>query len=90
MLRRIDMEQYAIEQLIACENVKLFSFFDDYNLICDLNNYRDDIHYVPSVNSYILISMKNGQHRLTKDNYTEYLQNIREFYTNYNYDEIFE
>lgn len=90
LLRRINMEQYAIEKLINMENVKLFSFFDDYELICNLNNYVDEVHYTQSVSNYILISMKNGQHQLTKDNYKQYIQNIKDFYTNYNYDQIFE
>lgn len=90
LLRRIDMEQYVIEELIEYDNVKLFSFFDDYDLICNLDNYTDDVHYSQSVCNYILISMKNGQHRLTKDSYEEYLQNIKEFYVNYNYDRIYE
>ena len=90
LLRRIDMEQYAIEKFLECDNIQLFSFNDDYDLICDLDNYTDNVHYSQSVSSYILTSMKEDKHRLTKDNYEEYLRNIREFYTNYDYDLIFE
>lgn len=90
LLRRIDMEQYAIEKFLECENIKLYSFNDDYDLVCNLDNFIDNVHYSQTVSSYILTSMKADQHRLTKDNYEEYMKSIREFYTNYDYDRIFE
>ena len=87
--RRIDMEQYAIEKLLRYENVRLFSFFNNHELICDLDNYVDDIHYTEEVNSKILVWMKEGKYELTKDNYSDYLSDITGFYCNYDYENIF-
>ena len=87
--RRIDMEQYAIEKLLKYENVHLFSFFNNFELICNLDNYFDDIHYTPEVNSQILKWMKEGTYQLTADNYLDYINDITKFYTNYNYDQLF-
>lgn len=88
--RRIDMEQYAIEKLLEYENVHLFSFFNNFELICDFNNYGDEIHYSDQVSSQILTWMAEGEYELTEDNYLDYIDEITEFYCNYDYDAIFE
>lgn len=88
--RRIDMEQFAIEEILKYENVRLFSFFNNFELTCDLDNYGDEIHYSPEVNSQILIWMKEGKYELTEDNYLDYIDEITDFYCSYDYDAIFE
>ena len=87
--RRIDMEQYAIEMILAYDNVKLFSFFNHFDLICDLDYYSDDIHYNTAVSTMMLEWMKDGAYQLTKDNYMEYISEIRSFYTTYDYESMF-
>ena len=87
--RRIDMEKYAIEKMLQYENVRLFSFFNKYDLICNLDNYVDDIHYTGDVNNLILQWMKSGEYELTKENYEDYIAKERAFYTSYDYDQLF-
>lgn len=82
---QIEMECLAIEELLQYPNIKLYSFTDDFEMTCNLDNYRDCLHYGDWISSRILEQMKNGEHLLTKDNYQEYLQNIRDFYTSYDY-----
>lgn len=87
--RRIALEKFAIEKILECENVKLFSFNNNFDLICDLNNYVDEAHYVDEIASQILIWMKQGLGELTKYNYEEYIEEISAFYCNYDYESIF-
>ncbi|MCH4034530.1 MAG: hypothetical protein LKE85_11165 [Lachnospiraceae bacterium] len=87
--RRVDMEEYAIDVILKYPNVHLYSLNDDFNLITDLSNYADDIHYHPNVNSIILQSIHDGEHEITKENATEYIDSIRKFYNTYDYDAIF-
>ena len=87
--RRYLFEQYAIEELLKYDNVELYSFMDCYDITTDLNNYTDHLHYLPKYNSYMLKSIKNGEHRLTEENYIEYLSNSKSFYENYDYDAVF-
>lgn len=89
LIRRIDMEQSAIEWLLRYDNVRLFSFFNNFELICNLDNYVDEGHYTGKVSSQILNWMKEGKYELTEENYMEYIGDIKEFYTNYDYDSIF-
>ncbi len=89
LMRRIDMEQFAIERLIEYDNIRLFSFFNNFELICNLENYVDEGHYTGEVSSQILTWMKDGEYELTEENYRRYIEDIREFYGNYDYDSIF-
>ena len=89
LLRRIHMEQYAIEKFLAYDNVHLFSFSNNFDLICNLDYYIDEIHYTPEINSQILIWMKEGAYELTINNYMDYINAIAQFYTSYDYDQVF-
>lgn len=82
---RIEAERTAIELLLECPNVKLYSFTNDFELTCNLDNYKDIAHYGEWVNSSILVKMKADEYLLTKDNYEEYLDEIFNFYSNYDY-----
>ena len=89
LMRRIDMEQLVIELLVLYENVQLFSFEDATQIVCDLDNYYDTVHFSNTVSSFMLSEMKKGNHLLTKDNYMDYLEGIRKFYSSYDYDQLF-
>lgn len=88
--RQLEAEKIAIELMLPIKNIKLFSFFDDFTLICDLNNYKDTMHYGEWVNSKILQWLYEDKHLLSTSNYMEYCNKVREFYTDYNYDILFE
>ena len=81
----VEAERTAIELLLECPNVKLYSFTNDFELTCNLDNYKDQAHYGEWVNSDILVRMKNDENLLTKDNYEKYLDEIYDFYNNYDY-----
>jgi hypothetical protein len=87
--RQLMAEKKAIEMLLQYDNVHLFSFFDEFEMITNLENYKDATHYGPWINSYILKSLKERNHELTMDNYIEYCNSVREFYSNYDYDRLF-
>ena len=85
----LDAEKYAIELMLPYENIHLFSFFLDTDVICNFDNYKDANHYGEWVNSQILQWMHEGHGELTAENYEEYCRQEREFYTSYDYDAIF-
>lgn len=88
--RRIEMERYAIEKLISYENVHMFSFTNNFELICDLDNYNDEVHYAQDTADKCLHWMKEGEYELTADNYETYIEEITDFMHDYDYDAIFE
>ncbi len=85
---RIDAEKIAIEEILKHPNIKLYSFCDDFELVCDLDNYRDQAHYGEWVNSWMLEWMHDGERLLTKENYEGYIETIRKFYHSYDYSQL--
>lgn len=88
--QNIAAEKVAIEELLQCKNIKLFSFANNFALITNLDHYKDTSHYSGEVNSQIARWMKTNEYRINKGNYIEYLENIRSFYKNFNYDQYFQ
>lgn len=82
---RIEAERIAIEEILKHPNIKLYSFCDNFELVCNLDNYRDQAHYGEWVNSWILKWMHEDEHLLTKDNYDQYIATIKKFYHTYDY-----
>ena len=89
MQMQFDAEQIATELLLECPNVRLFNFYDQYDVITNANNYRDKEHYSPEINTKILEWMASGVGLVTKENYLERLEIEKEYYLNYDYESIF-
>ena len=86
---QLKWEKEAIELMLPYDNIHLYSFFDEFDMITDLDNYKDKNHYREEINSYILSCISSGEHELTQDNYEEYCDRMWDFYTSYDYDSIF-
>lgn len=89
LLKNIEIQEEVIELLIPYDNIELYSFCDNFELVCNLNNYMDWLHYSEDVSSDILRWIAEGDYKITKDNYKQYLNKIMEFYSNYDYDSIY-
>lgn len=90
MLKLFEAEQITTELLLACPNVKLYNFYNQYEVVTDTNNYRDKEHYSAAINSKILEWMASDVGLVTKDNYLERLEEEKQYYLNYDYDSIFQ
>lgn len=89
LTKRFEQERLVIELLLPYENIHLFSWNDREALTCDMNNYKDTLHYAPWVNSWMLKQMADGNGRLTEENYMRYLAAEKALYEDYDYDSIF-
>ena len=81
-------EEYAIELMLECDNIHLFSFNNEFDITTDLNNYSDECHHGDWINSQILAWLYSGTDQLTKDNYKDYLAVERDFYSNFDYSSL--
>ncbi|WP_300622260.1 hypothetical protein [uncultured Fusobacterium sp.] len=90
ILKQLEAEKIMIEIILEIPNIELYSFFNNYELITDLNNYTDAGHYNYKINDKILEWISRKEYRLTKENYKKYLEENKEFYLNYDYDKIFQ
>ncbi len=86
---QIEVQRVVLEQLLLYSNLKVYSWFNDFGLIESLDNYKDYVYYSGEVNSKMLLWMKEGKGELKEDNYKEYLEEIENFYLNYNYNSLF-
>ncbi len=84
-----NLYEQAIEVMVEQDNIHLFSYYENFDLITDLDNYTDHLHYSADINSFILETMRNGDYELTKGNYKDHCRKIKDFYTSYDYDSIF-
>lgn len=82
-------QERMLAALIPYENAHVFGFSDDFSFITNLDNYMDKEHFSEETNAALLDAMYRGEHRLTEENYRQYIANLRAFYTNYDYDAIF-
>lgn len=88
--KQLEADRYVASLLMPYENVHLYSFQTEFDIICNLDNYRDSGHYSTQISEQLLKWMKEGHGLLTEDNYEQYYQTVHDFYTNYDYDGIYE
>lgn len=86
--KQMEAEKYVIELILEQENIKLFSFNNRTDITTDINHYMDEIHYGIWINSLMLRWMRDGKYQLTKDNYMEYMEREKEFYTTFDYNSL--
>ena len=67
--KQIMAEKYMIEKILKYPNVELYSFFNNYEMICDLDNYKDPGHYMGNISDKILYWISKKEYQLTKENY---------------------
>lgn len=83
--RQIDAEKVAIEEMLNCTNIKLYSFNNQWNITTNLANYRDSLHYGGWINTEILHMIYNSVGQITEENYKQYIEDERRFYSEYSY-----
>lgn len=90
ILPQIEAERMASQILLQEDNIKLYSFFENTDLICNLDYYNDKFHYSAEINSQILKWIKEGAYQTTESNLDVHINSMKEFYTVYPYEQLFE
>lgn len=67
----------VFSELSAFENAELYFFQAEEDIVCDLDNYMDMVHYSPEINQYMLEQMTAGNNRVTAGNREEMLAGMR-------------
>ena len=78
----------ATELFLSEENIKLYSLQDEFDIVCNLDNYRDTVHYTSEITDYIIETVSEGEKRITPGNFEGYFESITDFYMNYNYQSL--
>ena len=90
ILRRIEKERLMAELMVPYENIHLFAFDNRTDIITDLNNYKDEMHYASWINSLIMKWMSVDKYRLTESDISEYFDEMTDYYLNYDYEKIYD
>ena len=77
------------KQLLSHDNVRIFYFQDDFDLITDLDRYRDYSHFDQGVNYYMYECMRDGKKEVSQDDYYDTLLNMFDFAQDYDYESTF-
>ena len=85
----MELQELVMEEILTCDNIRLFAYDDNTELTCNLDYYQDQMHYSEEINYRLLQWMHAGNGRITKENYRAYLRRIYEFYGAYDYDSIY-
>lgn len=80
----------ATQHLLKYDNVKLYGFIMNEDIITNLDNYKDYTHYKQDINRYMLESFDTSNDEITIENYQQKFEDFEELIYNYNYDKIFQ
>lgn len=86
---QIEAESIAAQRLLQYPNVELYCFYENIDLVNDLDNYKDVLHYTAAINSKILKWIKAGEYRLTLEDNTAHAEREKEIYLHYDYESIY-
>ena len=70
-------EKQAVKTLLAYENVEIYYYQDAREIITNLDNYMDMIHFSKDINYWVYDQIARGEGQLTMSNYEEKLESMR-------------
>ncbi|MBR0091379.1 MAG: hypothetical protein IJP92_06750 [Lachnospiraceae bacterium] len=99
--KQLEIEEITIRRMLEADNIRVFSYNTDPDIIANLDNYKDMLHYGEWINSLMLRDMAGAAglsgetgtvsagipafHEITKENAEDYFRREREFLTGYDY-----
>lgn len=86
----LSIQKLAVESFFEYPNVKVYDFSDAYDVITNLDNYKDKMHYGKWINAYIIDEISKDNHRVTIENCDEYYEGLKAFYNAYDYEVIYQ
>ena len=84
------MLEQACDTLLAYDNVKLYGFLWEPEMVEDLDNYCDYIHHSGEHSREVLERIAADKDRVSAENAKETLANWREYVVNYDYDKFWD
>ena len=87
--KQIEIEKYAISLIVSHHNIHLFGW-NRFDLLDDLNNYKDAPHYGEWINSWMLSQMHKESGRLTSENYEAFITELHDHYIDFDYNSLFD
>lgn len=86
----LEVYRYAMKQLLQYDNVSVYYFQNEKNIITNLDNYRDTCHHRPEYNRYIFEAVRDGKNRVTEENLGQIIEDMYEFAVDFDYNSYWE
>ena len=77
------------ERLLSYENVRVFCFQNQREIVCDLNNYADYTHYTPEINQYMVKCFESGDCEVKAGEMPGQLKKMREIIDSFDFKTLF-
>ena len=77
---QLKAEELAVSLMMEAPNIHIFGYADRLEITSNLDNYMDILHYGDWINEEIMNRIYRGEGDLTKENYLEYFQRVRQLY----------
>ena len=87
---QLNVDAYVIRKFLSYDNVRVFYFQDEYEMITDLEQYMDTCHYKEEYNHYIEQCIKSGKNEVTLEDYKERIKRMYEIVSMYDYESVWE
>lgn len=67
----------TMKMLTQVENAELYFYQDEEDIICNLDNYMDMIHYTPQINQYMLEQLSKGEGKVEVETVEKTVKRMR-------------
>lgn len=81
--------EYAMGELLKYDNVKIYFFQDEWEIVENLDNYKDYSHYGKWINSYMTNAIAADENRLSSENYKKVIADMSAYIHSYNFEKLF-
>lgn len=85
----MDAVVYSMKTLLQYDNVEIYFYHNEKDIITNLDNYKDYSHYCSTINNQITEYIYEKRNHITKDNYELYVNDFRNFIKSYDFETIF-
>lgn len=86
----INIIRTVVGELLKYDNVKIYFFQDEKEIITNLDNYKDYTHFKPEINSYMSKKMAADENVLTLENYNNRVDSFYNYLIEFDYDAFYQ
>lgn len=84
----MDSVRYALEQLVEYENVEIYFYQGEEEIITNLDNYKDYSHYGGWINNLLTQYIAEGKNLVTEDNCEQYIEELKEIVYSFDFNAL--
>jgi hypothetical protein len=85
-----EFKRHVFDSTRGLENVRIFDFQRDGDIVLNLDNYKDYSHFSPEINRHIINSMAAGDNLVTGANLESYLKGLKHLMLSVDRDRLME